>query len=341
MTAAVLFESTRKWLTGWLRAWDWFWFTPRDPTVLGLLRIVTGLMLFYSHLVLASDLTSFMGERAWVDNETARMLHDGTFGETDYGRSYLWYFDSPAALWLHHGVTLAITLAFAAGLFTRLTAPAAWFLQLMVIHRLTGALFGLDQIVTYMAMYLMLSPCGSVFSLDAWLRRRWGGAIDASRWRAWLFPAPRPSVAANVATRLLQLHLCVIYLFGGLAKARGQTWWDGMAVWFSVSNYEYQSIDVTWLSRYPWLFAALSHLTLFWEIFYCAAVWPKRTRPLVLAMAVGVHGGIALFLGMITFGLMMIAANIIFVDPDWLRRLVGRGDAEPLEETPPPHRTGG
>lgn len=51
-----------------------------------------------------------------------------------------------------------------------------------------------------------------------------------------------------------------------------------------------------------------------------ALVWPKSTRPFVVAMAVAVHGGIALFMGMATFGLMMIMANMIFVDPAWLSR---------------------
>ena len=31
--------------------WDAFWFRPADPTLLGLLRILTGLMLLYTHAV--------------------------------------------------------------------------------------------------------------------------------------------------------------------------------------------------------------------------------------------------------------------------------------------------
>jgi hypothetical protein len=59
----------------------------------------------------------------------------------------------------------------------------------------------------------------------------------------------------------------------------------------------------------------LTHITIFWEAFYCALVWPRLTRPIVLAIAVGVHGGIALFLGMITFGLAMLIGNFAFVSP--------------------------
>ena len=310
----------KSWLIGWLDAWDRFWFTPRPPHTLAMLRILTGAFLLYSHVVLASDLDSFLGDHAWIDNPTAASLHDGSFGVADATYSYLWSISNPLLLWLHHGFTIAVSACFMIGLLTRVTAPLAWFLQIMYLHRLTGALFGFDQIVTYATMYLMLSPCGSCLSVDARLRRRFADRRKSSKRIAWLFPEARPSVSANVATRLLQLHLCVIYLFGGLAKARGESWWDGTAVWYSIANYEYQSFDMTWLSRFPRIFTAMSHVTMFWEMFYCALVWPRRTRPIVLAIAVAVHGGIALFLGMITFGMMMITANMVFVDPSTVRR---------------------
>ncbi len=306
------------WLRAVSQAWDRFWFKPGLPNTLAVIRICTGAMLLYGHLVLATELTSFLGDNAWINNETARQLHDGAFVGSDLGRSYLWWISSPVLLWMHHLVAIAVTFAFMIGFMTRVTAPAAWFLQLMYLHRLTGALFGLDQIVTYTAMYLMISPCGSCYSVDAWLREKLASRRSASRWLQFLWPAYGRSVAANVATRMLQLHLCVIYLFGGLAKARGEAWWDGTAVWFAVGNYEYQSLDMTWMASYPLLFSALTHLTLFWEVFYCALVWPRMTRPIVLLIAVAVHGGIAMFLGMITFGVMMIVANMIFIDPAWL-----------------------
>ena len=313
----------KTWLLGYVDAWDQFWFTPRLPHALSILRIITGVMLLYSHLVLATDLSAFLGDTAWVNNETARQLHDGTFGLSDYGRTYLWFISSPTLLWIHHGFTIAVTACFALGILTRITSPLAWFLQLMYLHRLTGTLFGFDQILTYMAMYLMLAPSGSCYSVDAWLRKRFA-STDRGRFWNWLFPEAKATVLANIATRLMQLHLCVIYLFGGISKARGQTWWDGTAVWYSVSNYEYQSLDMTWLSGYPRVFSAMTHITLFWEIFYCALVWPRLTRPFVITLAVVVHAGIALALGMITFGIMMIAANMIFISPGWVQHIVVR-----------------
>ena len=317
--------ATTAWADSWITAWDQFWFTPQRPHTLALIRIATGLMLLYSQAVLALRLGDFLGDDAWVNNRTIAALNRGEFGAPSGARSYLWLISSSVLLWGHHMLTMAASACLAIGFMTRFTAPLAWFLQLMLIHRLTGVLFGLDQITTTLAMYLMIAPSGAVFSVDAWLRKRLAGPIARDPRLAWLFPDDSPSVMSAIATRLAQIHLCVIYLFGGLWKARGTTWWDGTAMWFAAANYEYQSLNLTWLGRFPVVFSALTHLTVFWEVFYCALVWPKLTRPLVLATAVAVHGGIALFLGMITFGSMMIVANAIFVSPDWVARLTDRG----------------
>ncbi len=316
-------------------AWNAFWFCPRPIEILALLRIIAGAMLLYTNLVLAADLGTFIGVDAWINNDTARALHDGSLGEATAAWSYLWSVDSSALLLVHQLMVILVSSSFMLGLFTRITGPLAWWFQLMIVHRLLGSLFGLDQILTYCVMYLAFTPCGSVFSVDAWLRRRIIGNSQrpVSKVLAWLWPEERPTVIANVATRLLQLHLCMIYLFGGLAKARGQMWWDGTALWYAVGNYEYQSWDATFIAAYPSLFTALTHVTLFWEIFYCALVWPRWTRPFTLAIAVAVHAGIGLGLGMATFGIMMIAANGVFISPELIRRwrrsdrLVGDADS--------------
>ena len=268
-------------------------------------------MLLYIHGIWTSLLPNFMGRDAWINGATIRQLHYG-----DWGWSWLFYVDSLGWLYLHQLLAMAACLAMTLGFLTRLAVPVAWWMTLMVCHRMTGALFGLDQVVMMLSMYLMWSHCGSVWSLDYWLGR--------TRRSRWWYPPPGPSVANNVASRLIQLHVCVIYLFGGLSKMRGEMWWDGSALWFSVVNFEYQSWDLTWLGHFPILIGTATAATLFWETFYCALVWPRLTRPLTLAMAVLVHGGIAAALGMWTFGTMMIVANLAFIDPGSCRRVVSR-----------------
>lgn len=301
------------WAKDIVAGWNRFWFSATQPHTLALTRILAGSMLFYTHAIWTLDLMAFLGPDGWLPNEIARDIHG-----QNIAWSYLWYFESPAVLGALHVFALTVFIMLTVGFYTRITSVLAWLIALAYCHRLSGAFFGLDQVNAMMAMYLMLGPSGAVYSVDHWLAERQAGQGGQRRNRE-----VASSISANVAIRLIQLHMCVIYLFGGISKMRGGLWWDGSAVWFAVANLEYQSLDMTWLVRSPWLIALLSHVTVFWEAFYCALVWPKRTRPIVLILAVLVHGGIGLFLGMWTFGLAMMIGNFAFVSPQATRTVLG------------------
>ena len=64
-----------------------------------------------------------------------------------------------------------------------------------------------------LAMYLMFGPCGDRYSVDR-LAGRAQGERSAAR-------GP-PSVSANLAIRLIQIHMCVIYFFAGPVEAAGR-----------------------------------------------------------------------------------------------------------------------
>jgi len=290
------------------QSWNMFWFLPRSALTLAWIRISTGSMLAYIHVVWSMRLADFMGAKAFTTKEWVRSLH-----RQDYTWSYLWFIDSMPFLWAHEVIAIVLAILMAIGLFTRYVIPLIWFMTLMVCHRMTGFLFGLDQIVMMLTTYLMIAQSGEALSVDRALRFRRNASEDTTS--QTLVPLPL-SPWNTISTRLMQIHLCIIYLFGGLGKMRGETWWDGSAIWLSAVSYEYQSIDFTWIGHAPALMALAAHVTLFWETFYCCLVWPKLTRPWILVIAVGVHAGIGIFLGMITFGWMMIVANFAFIRPE-------------------------
>ncbi len=303
------------WCRGAVRAWDRFWFTPQEPHTLAMLRILGGAMLLYTHLVWTLNLEAFLGPHAWLTRDTVALMNQTPDGRI-YAWSYLAWTDSPAVLWPLHIAALVVLAMLTVGLWTRVTSVLALVITLSYCHRLTGSLFGLDQINTFVAMYLVIGPAGAVWSVDRW----WADRRQSDR-RGRATP-PTAAVTTNIAIRLLQLHMCVIYLFGGISKMRGDAWWDGTAMWYGFANLEYQSLDMTWTVHAQWLLALLAHVTVFWETTYCFLVWPRLTRPLVLAMAVGVHFGIGLCLGMWTFGLAMIIGNLAFVAPQTVRGVV-------------------
>ncbi len=325
---AAINVTARKWLEDVWDTWNRFWFTPAQPHTIAVIRILGGWMMFYTHFVWSLDLMSFLGPHCWTPVEMTHKIH-AQIESSWTAWSYLYYVQSPALIWLLHILGLVVFAMLTMGLFSRASSVLAFLITMSYCHRLTGSWFGLDQVNALISLYLMFAPCGAVYSVDRWL---------LGRRSAKKLPAPESSVGSNLAMRLIQLHLCIIYLFGGISKMTGDSWWNGSAVWYAVANLEYQSLDMTWLVHFPWVIALLTHVTVFWETFYCALVWPRLTRPITLILAVGVHGGIALFMGMITFGVAMIIANLAFVSPrtvrnvvDWTTQKVrgaGQGSAE-------------
>jgi uncharacterized membrane protein YphA (DoxX/SURF4 family) len=265
-------------------------------------------LLLYTHLIWSFDLNGFLGAKGYTPVEFLNAIPGRDWSVW----SVFQWIQSTWLLWTVHILALVVFAMLFLGLFSRVAAVLGYLLAVSYAQRVTpGAFFGLDKTNCMLAMYLMLGPCGARYSLDRLWRLRSGDYSD-----------PPASTSANLAIRLLQLHLCVMYLFSGIAKIEGATWKLGTAMWWSAANYEYQSIDLTWLANWPLVVALLTHMTVFWELYYCCLVWNRFARPLVLWMAMIIHGGIALFMGMITFGLAMIIANLAFLRPETVRAWV-------------------
>jgi hypothetical protein len=301
-------------------AWDHFWFAPMSPATLSAIRVLAGAMLLYTHFIWSMDLAAFFGPDGWLPPQLMQEAHDASndpdgpgpiTGKPRLTWTHFGFTQSAKMMWTVHVLALAVFFLLMVGLFSRTMALLGFLLAVSYAHRITpGAYFGLDKINCMLALYLMLGPCGARYSVDRLWRLKRGAPNEVP-----------PSSTANLAIRAIQVHMCIIYLFSGIAKLQGEPWVMGEATWISFGMLEYQSIPMTWTAKFPRLLNLMTHVTVFWELSYCALVWPRLTRPWVLAMAVLVHGGIALFLGMPTFGLVMLIGNLAFISPKTVRKV--------------------
>ncbi len=305
-----LFVAFRNWGMNLWSAWDRFFFTPSDAATLAFIRILTGAMLLYTHFVWSLELGGFFGEQGWLSKDFVYRYHDSVFGW-----SHLYWLSDGLLLWCSHLFALGVFFALMVGFKSRVASVLAYLLAVSYAHRATGALFGLDQINCFLAMYLMVGPSGDAYSVDRWLRKR--KQQDNNN-------QPIPKVSTTIAIRLIQLHLCVVYLFAGLGKLFGESWWSGTALWGAFANQEYQTLDMTWMAHSLVLVNVVTHIALFWEVTYAALIWNRHTRPIMLFLAVPLHLGIAMCMGMVTFGLVMLIANLAFVPPHLVRRSLAR-----------------
>ncbi len=316
-TAALVVRSLRQ----AVGAWNAFFLVPADPTPLGLVRLIIGALSCWNMIVYGMELRSFLGSTGWADPVTAReFLPEGAWS--------FWFLVPDSLLRPVWAACVLITFCFAIGLFSRTTAILSWAILVSTAYRAPVLLYGFDQILATWVFYLAITGAsGRAVSIDRFLERYRRNRLDLARppgpkgWRPES-GSPRASVAANIAIRLIQLHLCMIYLFAGLSKLRGEPWWDGYAAAMILTTPEFSRFDLTWIAiDYPALVSLATHATIVLEIGYAALIWNRKLRPWVLIAVAAMHVGIDLTLSLTEFALTMLAANIAFVSGTWLRSL--------------------
>jgi hypothetical protein len=180
------------------------------------------------------------------------------------------------------------------GLFSRSCGILSWFLHLCAAKSGGLVSYGVDSFMTIGLFYLMLSPLPDSYSLGRqWRQRR--SAEDRHLLGFW--------------RRVLQIHLCLIYFFGGLTKSLGSGWWDGSNLWRALIRPPFNVISPEILVRWKYLFPVAGILIFLLEIGYPFLIWPKRTRFVWLMSVLIMHAAIGLTMGMYLFALIMIVLN--------------------------------
>jgi len=329
-------------LKGFLRSWDWFWFTPTDPITLGLIRLCVGLVVLYLHIGYTFDLLSYVSrDLAWVDGKLSDHVRhdwpvfaftgdwytpDQQIGKGQFTWSIFFHMSDPVWIYTFHACLLVVIVLFTLGLWTRITSVLVWAGAIGYIHRAPTTLFGMDTIMIVLLFYLMIGPSGAALSLDRLLETR----RQRRRFGPDYVPPLEPSVTANFIIRMIQIHFCFIYEASGLSKLLGSTWWSGTALWATFANVSFAPVNVPiyrWglevLVQYRWLWELAMEggvvFTLFLEIGLPFLIWMPRWRWLMIAGSTLLHLGIGLFMGLVTFSLFMLCLLSSFLPPEAVR----------------------
>ena len=145
------------------------------------------------------------------------------------------------------------------GLFSRVTAVLSWVIVVSTARRVPIALFGFDQVLSALDVLSrgdrgersggLARPILATLAPGSTTRRRRvrpcaAPASGAGRRVSPDEPAEPPAtVSANLALRLIQLHLVVIYGMAGLSKLQGPSWWTGTALWRTMATGEFVGLE--------------------------------------------------------------------------------------------------
>ena len=131
-------------------------------------------------------------------------------GRSDRGKTIRCCLRVAVSLWAFSTAMLVL------GWHTRVAAIATWVLSTSFANLNPNIDNAGDVIRAIILFYLMLSPCGAVWSLDRWFWKR-AEPIASARNESSSPPGP---------LRLLFIQLVLIYFMNGLYKIGGDNWLD-------------------------------------------------------------------------------------------------------------------
>jgi Vitamin K-dependent gamma-carboxylase len=185
-------------------------------------------------------------------------------------------------------------VALLVGLRARLAAALAWLFHTILMMTGNATNYGADVFANIFLFYLLWMPSGDALSIDRKISRRSRG----------------PTWGARLGLRVVQIHLCIVYLTSGIAKASGRAWWNGAAMWEALTMPDFRTFDFSWLARHAWVAVLAGWTVLLWELGYAALVWPRRTRRLWVVTTAAMQMGMMIFMGLHVFGAIMIVLTI-------------------------------
>jgi Vitamin K-dependent gamma-carboxylase len=131
-------------------------------------------------------------------------------------------------------------------------------------------------------------------------------------------------VVTNVFFLIIQLQICLVYLFSGLYKLYGAHWLNGKAIYYilSIDEFSHPWIKENLLSI-GWLLKLLTYSVVVYQLAFPVLVWVKKIKPYILWIGVFFHLFISLAIGLFDFGIIMILAYVAFFPESWSRKFFG------------------
>lgn len=208
---------------------------------------------------------------------------------------------------IHGFFTLQIvaTIGLLLGYQTRFFALLCWAMQVIVFNSTHLTSYGFDAVLLTLLFYAFIFPTGSYFSLDKKLKP------EQYQTASELLPYYH---------KVVQLHVCLIYLATGIAKLHGQSWHDGSGLWDAINQPQFYSVLTSYWQRFftvPGVAVVLGMGALLTELLFPVLIWVRGINKVMLLLIVLLHTFIAVVMGLWLFAFVMIAFDLAAFGHIW------------------------
>ena len=201
-------------------------------------------------------------------------------------------------------LALLCAVSLATGRLRLLTDPVIWFLCLNVHYKTYGMLTGGDHLLSQLLLFNVFLAAPSHRPL--------------SPWRIYFH---------NAGLAAVLIQVCMVYAVSALAKLNDEEWRNGTAL-LTMSRVDHYRAYALQAWMVPPLWIAANYVVLAYQLLFPVLVWWRPVKRWVLAVGIVMHLYIALGMGLVTFGAVMIVAYL----PFWPRP---DSDAPPVSRPAP------
>jgi hypothetical protein len=185
--------------------------------------------------------------------------------------------EHPDALRAAMVVWVVSTVCLMIGIWTRLSAVAVWVLSTSFANLNSYVDNAGDTVRGILLFYLMICPCGAVWSVDSRLAGR--GRAGPVYIYPWIY-------------RLLFLQLIITYFFNGIYKLFGEEWRHGYSLYYVLADLALTRVSYAEFHLPVDVIQIACYSVLVWEVSIPLLVIHRWTRVPALWFGVAFHLGI-------------------------------------------------
>jgi hypothetical protein len=284
-------------------AWNSFFFAPQSPLPLAVFRILYGLLVIGTLLLLRPDWLTWYGPHSWISLSTMHTLEPGP-------RLNLFEIIPQQDIWIEalFWVFLASAFLLTIGLLTRFNSLLVFLCLTSIQQRNLYITSGGDTFLRLAGFFLVFAPAGAALSVDR-LIRIWRGKEGAD------VPPRNPW-----AQRMIQFELALLYFSSFCWKVQGAPWVQGTALYYVYHLDEFHRFPVPSLFLRPTMLKLGSWMALALEFSLGVLIWIKELRYFLLALGVLFHLWLEYSLNVPMFEWDVLAAYVLFIEPDDMTR---------------------
>ena len=268
-----------------------------------LTRIGFGLASLLFYLVQYADRNFLWGPDGVVpsDRFVQALEHTHSFSLYAWSGSELWF-----SLVFHAGIAIAVL--FTLGWHPRVLTVLHWVFMWSLFERNRFLLDGGDNLLYLALLYLVLVDTSAIG-----LSQPRPAEPGSLRWRI-------TTLLHHAGIAAIVLQVCFIYLASALFKVQGEMWQNGTALYYIMRVQEFTLPGVSEVLYQNGVFVTLAtYGTVLFQVAFPFMLLNRYTRIVAFVGAVGMHAGIAVMMGLLSFSLIMISAEFVIVaDRHWL-----------------------